>query len=92
MNLKSEFRALSRANLSKLSKQKERFRDKKINALLLKIIKNEFKKSPKKPKNLLLYAPLNLEVDIFPLIFYLKKQKNIFAICFAKWHGGESRL
>ena len=77
MNLKSEFRALSRANLSNLSKQKEKFRDKKINALLLKIIKSEFKKSPKKPKNLLLYAPLSLEVDIFPLIFYLKKQKNI---------------
>ena len=77
MNLKSDFRALARANLSNLSKQKERFRDKKINALLLKIIKYEFAKSPKKPKNLLLYAPLNLEVDIFPLIFYLKKQKNI---------------
>lgn len=76
-DLKSEFRALARANLANLDKQKERFRDKKINALLQKIIKNEIKKSPKKPKNLLLYAPLNLEVDIFPLIFYLKKQKNI---------------
>lgn len=76
-DLKSEFRAIARANLSNLNKQKERFRDKKINALLQKIIKSEFAKSPKKPKNLLLYAPLYLEVDIFPLIFALKKQKNI---------------
>lgn len=100
-NLKSDFRAIARANLQSLDKEKERFRDKKINLLLQKIIENECdsranqamirqksanlspnpKKNrtirPKTPKNILLYAPLNLEVNIFPLIFHLKKQKNI---------------
>ncbi|MGX3010647.1 5-formyltetrahydrofolate cyclo-ligase [Helicobacter sp. 23-1044] len=36
-----------------------------------------FLKTPKKPKNILLYAPLDLEANIFSLIFDLKKQKNI---------------
>lgn len=104
-NLKSDFRAIARANLQSLDKEKERFRDKKINLLLKKIIENEcdlvanqrnfranranpkanltkirqirHPKIPKKPKNILLYAPLDLEVNIFPLIFHLKKQKNI---------------
>ena len=129
-NLKSDFRAIARANLQSLDKEKERFRDKKINLLLKKIIENEFDsganqrnfwanranlranlatnrvnlkkirtirhpkrvnpkanpkkirkirhpKIPKTPKNILLYAPLDLEVNIFPLIFHLKKQKNI---------------
>lgn len=31
----------------------------------------------KTPKNILIYVPLNIEANIFPLIFYLKKQKNI---------------
>ncbi|MFV0481665.1 MAG: 5-formyltetrahydrofolate cyclo-ligase [Campylobacteraceae bacterium] len=69
---KDEFRNISRAKLQKIAKTKRLKNSKmvveKLSKLFLKF----------KPKNVLLYFPLLLEVDILPLVKKLRKDINIF--------------
>lgn len=68
-DLKKEFRNIAKIELRKVSRDK--LGDKKI----LKLIKDKI--LALKPRRILVYLPMDIEVNIFPLIFYLKKQKNI---------------
>ncbi|PAF53683.1 5-formyltetrahydrofolate cyclo-ligase [Helicobacter sp. 13S00482-2] len=46
-------------------------KDKRVNAILKKEILNL------KSKNILLYCPIEMELNIYPLIYWLKKQREI---------------
>ncbi|RDU58112.1 5-formyltetrahydrofolate cyclo-ligase [Helicobacter sp. MIT 99-5507] len=70
-NLKKEFRKFAKKDLFSLSKNKEIFNDKKVTKQIEKII------FQKKAKNILLYTPMNSEVNIFPLINTLRKTNGI---------------
>ena len=69
MDPKKEFRKKAILNLKKISKKK--YLDVKINSQIKKCILDS------NPKHVLVYLPLELEVNIFKLIFFLKKQRNI---------------
>lgn len=68
-DLKKDFRKIARESLQQNAKDK--LGDKQILRLLKKYIARF------KPHRILVYLPMDMEVDIFPLIFYLKRQKNI---------------
>lgn len=79
-DLKVSFRAISSQNLAHFPQNQKLRADKKINFLLKNLLISLFNAQScafKRPKNILIYVPLKMEVNIFPLIFYLKKQKNI---------------
>lgn len=79
-DLKVSFRALSSQNLANFPQFQTLRTDKKINFLLKKLmisLLNAQSCAFKRPKNILIYVPLKMEVNIFPLILFLKKQKNI---------------
>lgn len=80
-DLKSEFRAIARANLQGFNKENARFSDKKINVLLKKIIKNELDSSAIRanPKNAIckICANLNAKIHANPNAIRPKKPKNI---------------
>ncbi|MCK5293793.1 MAG: 5-formyltetrahydrofolate cyclo-ligase [Arcobacteraceae bacterium] len=67
---KSDFRKDCIKKLKFCSKTSKLKKDKYISNEILKIIKFE------KPKNILLYLPLDMEVDIRPLINGLRKERN----------------
>jgi 5-formyltetrahydrofolate cyclo-ligase len=67
---KSDFRKLCIKKLKICSKRNKLKKDKFITNDILKII--EFEKA----KNILLYLPLGMEVDVRGLINYLRKKKN----------------
>lgn len=69
--LKKEFRKFAKNNLLSLDKDKEIFNDKKIVNQIKKIILK------KQAKNILAYAPMYSEVDIYPLIVSLRKMSGI---------------
>lgn len=70
-NLKKSFRKIARQNLLSLDKNDERYRDKSIAWCL----KDEILR--RRAKNILLYLPLGLEVDMFGLIKSLRKMQKI---------------
>ena len=70
-NLKKEFKKFAKNGLFSLSKNKEIFNDKKITKQIEKII------FQKKVKNILIYTPMDSEVNIFPLINTLRKARGI---------------
>ncbi|MDE6886022.1 MAG: 5-formyltetrahydrofolate cyclo-ligase [Helicobacteraceae bacterium] len=74
-NLKKEFRKIAKQNINSLTKTKEIFNDKKSCILLKHLLKKQISKS--KVKNILVYIPLPLEMNIFPLILWLKRQNNV---------------
>lgn len=69
-NLKKDFRKLAKKQLFSLDKRKYIFKDKQI----CKSIKSEILK--KNIKNILIYLPMDSEVNTFPLINTLRKMKK----------------
>lgn len=83
-DLKASFRTLASKNLANFPQNQKLRADKKINFLLKNLIISLLRAESsaqscalKTPKNILIYVPLKMEVNIFPLILFLKKQKNI---------------
>ena len=77
MDAKKEFRKKALLNLRKISKNKiqNKYLDKSINAALKGLILDSTLDS--NYKNILIYLPMDIEVNIFKLIFFLKKQRKI---------------
>lgn len=68
--IKADFRNFCKKQLTSLSK-KPNLTDKKA----LPILKKQLLRL--KSKNILLYCPMDTELNIYPLIYWLKKQKHI---------------
>ncbi|SHO80479.1 5-formyltetrahydrofolate cyclo-ligase [hydrothermal vent metagenome] len=68
---KSEFRKKSLIKLRKIAKSPNRY---KIDKIIIQKIYNYIKKI--NAKNLMLYIPLEIEVDIMPLIVRLRREKR----------------
>ncbi|MDO7253154.1 5-formyltetrahydrofolate cyclo-ligase [Helicobacter cappadocius] len=68
--IKADFRNFCKKHLMSLSK-KSNFEDKKTVAMLKREILHL------KSKNILLYCPMEIEVNIYPLIYWLKKQRGV---------------
>lgn len=69
--LKKEFRKFSKSHLFSLDKNKEIFNDKKISKTIMKLIVKT------NAKNILVYLPMDNEVNITPWIFSLRKINRI---------------
>lgn len=69
MDSKKEFRKKAILNLKKISEKK--YLDVKINMEIKKYILDS------NAKHVLVYLPMEIEVNIFKLIFFLKKRRNI---------------
>lgn len=69
---KIEFRKTALQRLKKVSKRSHYNKDKKVLAMLSKQI------AENKSVNIMLYLPLALEVNLYPLIKKLRKEKRIF--------------
>jgi len=82
--VKSQFRKNCLQRLKKISEKKAYIRDKYILDALYRLIHKD------RAENIMLYLPLKIEVNIYPLIKQLRKEKKILYVPFME--GSSFRL